>query len=152
MTKQIGPKALTSNLALKPFERLIGEWQIIGSHPYLSGVELRGRASFSWHEGGAFVILHSEIDNEKFPDGVEIFGSDNVSKEYFMLHFDERGVSRRYDVSTEKDGIRWWRDDSEFSQRFSLVIHDDGTMSSTGKMRREGADWEDDLTLVYKRV
>jgi hypothetical protein len=130
----------------------MGEWQITGSHPYFPEVELYGRASFRWYEGGAFVILHYEIDNENFPDGVEIFGSDNVSKEYVMLHFDERCISRRYDVSTEKDGITWWRDDSDFSQRFSLVIHDDGTMMSTGKMRRKGADWEDDLKLFYKRV
>lgn len=152
MTKEIGTKALTSNPALGFFERLIGEWQITGSHPYFPTLELHGRVSFNWHEGGAFVIVHSEIDNEKFPDGVEIFGSDNVSKEYFMMHFDERGISRRYDVSIQSNGIKWWRDSPDFSQMFSLSIQDDNTMTSTGRMQRQGEDWEDDLALVYKRV
>jgi hypothetical protein len=61
MTKAIGFEAFIPNLALKPFEKLLGEWQTTGSHPYFSGVELHGRASFSWHEGGAFIISNSGI-------------------------------------------------------------------------------------------
>jgi len=76
MTKDIGLKALTLNSALKPLERLIGEWQITGFYSYFHGL-----ASFGWREG------------------VEIFGSDNISKEYFMLHPDERDTSRRYGVN-----------------------------------------------------
>jgi len=152
MAKEIGPKALTKNPALKPFTQLIGEWQITGTHPYFPGVELHGRASFNWHEGGAFIIVHSQIDHNEFPDGVEIFGSDNVSKEYFMIHFDERGTSRWYNVSVQPDGIKWWRDNPDFSQAFSLVVQDANTMKSSGKMRQQGKDWEDDLALSYKRM
>jgi len=96
--------------------------------------------------------VHSQIDHNEFPDGVEIFGSDNVSKEYFMIHFDERGTSRWYNVSVQPDGIKWWRDNPDFSQAFSLVVQDANTMKSSGKMRQQGKDWEDDLALSYKRM
>ena len=153
MATKIGSKALVSNPALKPFEVFIGDWQTTGSHPYLPGITLHGRVSFEWLEGGAFLILRAEIDHPKFPDGVEIFGSDDMSKEFFMLHFDERGVSRKYNVAIAGNQLKWWRDEPSFSQRFTISIEDDGNkMASKGEMSREGAAWEDDLALTYKRT
>lgn len=151
MVSKIGTKALIPNPALKDLEFLIGEWEVTGSHPYLPGITLHGRASFEWLEGGAFLILHSDIDNPKFPDGVEIFGSDDNTKEFFMLHFDERGVSRKYNVSLTKNGLSWSRDEPSFSQRFNLRLEDNGQMVSKGEMSRDGAAWEKDLELKYER-
>lgn len=153
MTTQIGNKARIPNLALKPLEVLIGEWQTTSSHPYFPGAHLQGRASFEWLEGGAFLIVRSEIDHPQFPQGIEIFGSDDAAKTYYMLHFDERGVSRKYDVSIEKNQITWWRDDPAFSQRFTLTIEDNGQkLISTGQMSCAGAAWEEDLSLTYTRL
>jgi hypothetical protein len=152
MKKQIGSEAFIPNPALEPFKVLVGEWQTIGSHPYLPGIILHGRTTFDWLEGGAFLIMHSEIDDPNFPSGVAIFGSDDVAKKYFMLSFDERGVSRKYDVTMTGDQLKWWRDDPSFSQRFTIVIEDDSNkMVSTGEMSREGATWEEDLALTYVR-
>jgi len=150
---KIGTKAVTPNPALKPFEVFIGEWMTTGSHPYLPDTVLHGRVSFEWLEGGAFLLLRSEIDEPRFPHGIEIFGSDDVEKKFFMLHFDERGVSRIYNVSMEGNQLKWWRDDPNFSQRMTITIEDDGNkMSSRGKMSRDGGAWEDDLELTYTRV
>jgi len=41
--------------------------------------------------------MRSEIDEPGIPSGVAIVGSDDATGEYFMLYFDERGVSRKYD-------------------------------------------------------
>jgi hypothetical protein len=87
MIMKIGTKALIPNPALKPFEVLIGEWKTTGSHPYLPDTVLHGRVSFEWLEGGAFLLLRSEIDEPRFPHDIEIFGSDDVEKKFFMLHF-----------------------------------------------------------------
>jgi hypothetical protein len=153
MTTKNGSKALIPNRSLKPFKVLIGNWQTTGSHPYLPGVTLQGHTSFDWLEGGAFLIMHAEIENPKFPDGVEIYGSDDESKNFFMLHFDERGISRKYDVSMYGNQLKWWRDDPNFSQRFTLTVEDNGNkMISKGEMSREGAPWEDDLTLNFERL
>lgn len=122
-------------------------------HPYLPGTALHGRTSFSWHEGGAFCIMRSEIDEPEIPSGVAIFGSDDAAGTYFMLYFDERGVSRKYDVTMTGNLLTWQRDEPSFAQRFSITREGDGnTMSGKGEMRRDGAHWEDDLSLTYTRV
>jgi hypothetical protein len=153
MVKKIGAKALIPNAALKPFDIFIGEWETTGSHPYFPNIALHGRASFEWIEGGAFLMVRSEIDEPHFPNGIEIFGSDDVEKKFYMLHFDERGVSRKYDVALDGNKITWWRDDPTFSQRFTMSIEDDGNkIVSSGEMSRNGGAWEKDLELTYRRI
>ena len=88
-----------SNLALKPFGVLVGKWKTIGTHRSLPDTNLHRRTTFEWFENGAFLMMRSEIDDERFPNGIAIFGSDNVAGEYFQLYFDERGVSRKYKVT-----------------------------------------------------
>src|SRR5258708_3628175 len=128
MATKIGVKALIPNPALKPFAVLIGQWQTTGSHPYLPGTVLHGRTSFEWLEGGAFLIMRSEIDEPRFPNGIEIFGSDDLAKKFFMFHFDERGVSRKFDVTVAENHFTWWRDEPSFSQRNVVAIENDGNM------------------------
>jgi len=89
----IGAKALSTNPALKPLEFLVGEWRTTGSHPEFSGQTLFGRASFAWHEGGACLIMRTQIDDPQIPNGVAIIGSDDVAGTFAMIYFDERGVS-----------------------------------------------------------
>lgn len=150
--QKIGSEALIPNEALKPFGVLIGEWQTTGSHPLVPGVMLHGRTSCEWIEGGAFLLMRSEIDEPNFPSGIVIIGSDDEAKKYFMLYFDERGVSRKYDVAITGNKLTWWRDDPSFSQRFILLINEDGhTMTGTGEMSREGAAWEKDISLTFTR-
>jgi hypothetical protein len=149
---KIGTKASIPNPALSPFAVLIGDWQFTGSHPYLPGIVLNGRASFEWLDGGAFLIMHSEIDDPQFPDGIEIFGSDDVAKKFFMLHFDQRGTSRKFDVTISGNKLVWKRDDPSFSQRCTMTIEDNGKrIVSKGEMSKDGAAWEQDLKLIYTR-
>ncbi len=147
------PKAAIPNPALEPLSILIGEWKTVGKHPFMPGKVLHGHTSFKWLEGGAFMIMHSSIEQDEFPEGIAIFGSDNSSEEYSMIYFDERKISRKY-ISTLKNKIwKWWRNDPEFSQRVICTIADDGnTIVSTGEMSRNGGPWEKDLELTYTRV
>ena len=70
-----------------------------------------------------------------------------------MLYFDERNVSRKYEVSIERHGLRWQRSSPGFSQQMVLTIAADGkTISSKGEMSREGGAWEPDLELNYLRI
>jgi hypothetical protein len=151
MADKIGSKAIIPNPALKPFELLIGEWQTTGAHPFMPDTELHGRALFQWIEGGAFLMMRSEVDHPKIPDGIEIFGSDDKSGTYYILHFDERGTSRKYDVSINETQLKWWRNDSDFSQRFTMDIQKD-KLVSYGEMARDGGEWEKDLSLTYKKL
>ena len=140
------------NPALQPFQVLIGKWKATGTHPYLPNKALQGKASFEWLEDGAFIIMRSEIQDEHIPKGVAIFGSDDSKGKYYMLYFDDRGVSRKYNISMDDKEWKWWRDDSEFSQRFTVTISDDGmTMKSKGEMKKGNSEWEADLSLTYTK-
>lgn len=151
--KSLAQKAAIPNPLLEPFGTLIGEWETVGSHPYLPGMLLHGRTSFHWIEDGAFLMMRSENDEGKIPSGIAIFGSDAAAGELFMLYFDERKVSRKYEVSFQDKVLKWWRNDPAFSQRFTCKITDhDDTMVGKGEMCKDGTDWEKDLELTYKRV
>jgi hypothetical protein len=70
-----------------------------------------------------------------------------------MLYFDERGVSRKYDVVVSGNAIRWWRDAPSFSQRYTWTIEDGGrVIKGKGELSRDGSTWEDDLQLTYTRI
>lgn len=146
-------EASIPNPALEPLSVLIGEWDMVGAHPLIPETTLHGRTSFEWLEGGAFVIMHSEIDEPGVPTGVSIFGSDDATGEYFMLYFDERKVSRKYDASFKDNTMKWWRNAPGFLQRMTCTVADDGnTIVSKGELSRDGVVWEPDLELTYKRL
>ena len=146
-------KASKPNPALKVFEILIGEWKSTGTHPYVPDKILHGHASFKWIEGGSFMCMHAEVDEPNFPNGIAVFGSDDNTEEYFMLYFDERSVSRKYDVSFKNNILNWWRNTPEFSQRYTWTFSNDGnTIVSKGELSKDGGEWEKDLEQTFTRI
>ena len=153
MTLSSKHEASISNPALQPFGILIGTWNTTGTHGLVPDTILHGRTSFEWLEHGAFLIMRSEIDDPRFPRGIAIFGSDDAEGEYYKLTFDERGVSRRYDVSLHENVLKWWRNAPGFAQRYTHTIVDDGrTIIGKGELSKDGVSWEKDLDLTYTRV
>ncbi|MDB5672692.1 MAG: hypothetical protein JWO25_3651 [Alphaproteobacteria bacterium] len=148
----IGAKALIANPALQPLEFLIGEWRTSGSHPLLPGKILHGRTAFAWHEGGAFLIMRSEVDAPQFPDGVAIIGSDDVAGTFAMTYFDERGISRLLEVAPGDRTVTWRRENPEFSQSLTISAEPGGDrLISKGKMSEKGGPWVDDLSQIFER-
>ena len=146
----IGAGAERRNPALDLLAPLLGGWSTSGTHPLLTDVELRGRASFEPLHGGAFVLMRTEVDHPEIPDGAGVFGSDGDGR-CFLLYFDARPVSRRYEVAATDDGLLWWRDDPAFSQRNRIDVRPDG-LRTVGEMSRDGGPWEPDLQLAYRRA
>ncbi len=141
------------NTALSHLDRAIGAWTVTGSHPYLPGRALPGRVTFERIEQGAFIRMHSKMDDLEFPEGVALFGTDGDDGTCTMLYFDERGVARRYDVVFHDDGFSWSRNAPKLAQTFRVTIAPDGrTMNGEGRMKKEGAEWEADLSLSYVRA
>lgn len=146
-------EAAIPNPRLQGLTVLVGTWTTVGTHPLVPGKTFHGRTTFSWIEGGAFLAMHSQIDEPEIPSGIAIFGSDDTSGECSMLYFDERGVSRRYHTVLEGNEWRWWRDAADFSQRFTGTLSaDNRTIVSRGEYSRDGGPWEPDLALTYHRV
>ncbi len=146
-------KATIPNPALQPFAVLIGEWTTVGTHALLPETTLHGHSSFSWIEGGAFLKWNSEVKHKDIPASIAIFGSDDATKEFFMLYFDERKVSRKYEVSFQDGVLKYWRNAPQFSQRYTWTIAEDGnTIIGKGELSKDGKAWEKDLDLIYTRV
>jgi hypothetical protein len=141
------------NPALATLERAVGPWAVTGSHPYLPGRILRGLVRFERIDGGAFLRMHSKMDDPEIPEGVAIFGTDDADNACTMLYFDIRGVARTYAVTLHADGFAWSRDAPELTQRYRVTIADNGdTMQGEGTMKKSGQTWEPDLRLSYVRA
>lgn len=153
MNQPLMQEASLPNPALDPFKVLIGTWHTTGAHPLIPDTILHGRASFEWLEGGAFLMMRTEIDEPGVPSGIAIIGSDDSTGEYFMLYFDERGVSRKYEVTLQGNIWKWWRNAPGFFQRFEGALVEGGnTIIGKGEYSKDGLSWEKDLELTYKRV
>ena len=135
------------------FRPLIGVWTTEGHHTMMPGVALHGRTSFEWHEGGAFVLMRTEIDEPGIPSGLAIIGSDDEAGALTMLYFDERTVSRRFEVETSDGAVRWWRTAPGFSQRYVLTMSPDGdTLRGESSLSTDDSTWARDLALSYTRT
>jgi hypothetical protein len=152
MTTPIGSEAQRLNPALEPLTVLLGDWRTTGTHPLVPGTTLHGRTSFTWHEGGAFILMRSEIDEPGIPSGVAVIGSDNAAGTFTMIYFDERAISRRYTVEVGHGEVSWHRDETGFAQRMVFTIASDGSrLHAKVTMSHDDGPWEDDLQLTYER-
>ncbi len=141
------------NPALNALGQLVGEWKTVGTHPAVADKVLTGKASFQWIEGGAFLRWYAEVEEEGFPAGIAIFGSDDATGELFMLYFDERKVSRKYEVSVEDNVVKWWRNGLGFSQRYTWTVTDSGnTIVGKGELSKDGTTWKNDLDQTFTRI
>lgn len=153
MAKSAKHEAAIPNPRLRPLSILVGEWTTVGSHPGIPNTILHGHAAFEWIEGGAFLRMHWEIDEPGIPSAIVIFGSDDDLDTFFMLYFDERGVSRKHEMTMRDNIWHYWRNAPGFSQRFTGTFGNNGnTIVGVGELSRDGSTWEPDLQLTYTRV
>ena len=149
----IANEAEIHNPRLDAFKPFIGVWNTVGHHSMIAGVTLHGRTSIDWHEGGGFVCVRSDVVEDKIPSAISIIGSDDASSRLTMSYFDERGVSRRFDVEVAGNEIRWWRTALGFSQRFVLTIAADRkTMDGVSSLSKDDKTWEQDMEVSYTRA
>ena len=145
-------KAAIPNSLLKPLSRLVGEWDVVGIHRLLADT-LHGQATFEWLEGGAFLRMLWKIEAPEIPDAIAIFGSDDATEGYFMLYFDERDVSRKYEMTLSDKAWKYWRDAPGFSQRFTGTFADDGNLiNGVWGLSEDDSTWKRDVELTYTRV
>ncbi len=147
-------EAAIPNPALEALSVLVGEWTTTGSHPLMEGVTLHGHVSFEWIEGGAFLLQRSEIEEPRVPSSLTLISRDDHEAGFSMLYFDERGVSRIYQMTLGDNVWRFWRNVPGFSQRFTGTFADGGaTIVGVGEMLEDdGKGWKGDLELTYRKI
>lgn len=139
--------------SIKPFDVLIGEWTMVGSHPQLPSA-LHGHSSFEWLRKGALLAWHFDwAHGQEIPSAYSIIGHDDAQEPCSMLYTDERGVARIYQMSL-KDGVwKMWRESPDFSQRMTGTFSDNGnTIIWRGELSRDGVAWEPDLSVTFTRT
>jgi hypothetical protein len=148
--------------ALGRLEALVGEWELqafMGGQP----VPGRGRTTFEWLEGGAFLVQHADVEygdgappewvaNSPFPV-TTIIGLDDATEQFSMLWADARAIYRVYQMSLRDSVWKVWRDAPGFFQRFTGTFGEDGkTITGGWELSRDGSSWEPDLDVTYTKV
>jgi hypothetical protein len=156
---------LAAESRLRPLDRLVGRWRSEATHPSLPDVVVSGTMSAEWLEGRRFLILRTTNEHPAFPDAISIVGFSDVDRaaeptaaaadqptQLSMHYFDSRGVSRVYDTLVDAATWRLWRHAPGLSQTFVGEFADDGdTVFGLWRMCEDGANWTDDLRVVYRR-
>lgn len=138
--------------SLKQFDVLIGEWDMVGTHPIIPS-PVKGHSSFEWLRDNALLSWHFDWEQGPgIPNAYSVIGHDDAVEACSSLYTDERGVSRIYQMTLEGGIWKMWRDTADFSQRMTGTLSDDrNTITVRGELSKDGSTWEQDLNVTYTR-
>ena len=144
------------NPALKDLEILAGNWDMVLSNASFlpnSSDTITGQISIAWLESGAFLVMYMGSKPLVTPDATWLISRDASALHYTALYYDNRKVSRVYEMSFS-DGIwRMWRNSADFSQRFEGQLSDDGnSITARWEKSSNGSTWEHDFDVTYTKV
>jgi hypothetical protein len=158
---------MTTEPALEPLNRLVGNWTTEATHPATPGLVVRGTVEVTWLEGERFLIQRARTDHPQFPDSISIVGNMDRDRaedapttgsklapprSLSMHYFDSRGVFRVCETSFEGGVWRIWRNAPGFSQRFTGTFsHDGDTIEGRWELCQDDVKWESDLEITYRR-
>jgi hypothetical protein len=142
--------------ALEPFA---GMWEVEARFPAREPPVVRGTSTFGWLLGHRFLVQRAQTDHPQAPDSEMIIAPDpGLPAGYRAHYFDSRGVVRLYEMSF--DGREWTLARTapdftplDFAQRFVGTFSEDGaTIAGRWETSPDGADWQPDFELVYRRT
>jgi hypothetical protein len=146
--KQSNWKSTDKNPDLKKLEIFIGDWKISASHPFIHN-PITGKVNFSWFNGESFLVMSTDFEQSGPPNSTAVIGSDDKAEKLSMLYFDERGVSRIYEVKINDNILEMRRDFPGFSQRYKGIIKDNGnTIESAWELCEDDINWKKDLEIT----
>jgi len=146
------------NPSLKEIEFLIGVWDIeLTNASFLpdSSKKVIFSVHYEWKADGSVIAVQQKNEESKKapPEANWIIGRDQDSDQYTVLYFDNRGVSRVYQMSFKSNNWEMWRDNPGFSQRFEGVVSEDRkTIEAKWEKSIDGGkNWEHDFNMTYRR-
>lgn len=135
---------------------LIGSWTMELSNALFlpdPKATIQGSVTFEWIEDGGFLIIRQGIKGSGMPWSEWLVGRDENVQDYIVLYFDDRGVSRVYQMSFAKGVWKIWRNSPKFSQRFiGKVSKDEKTIKASWEKSTDGKKWEHDFDIIYRRA
>ncbi len=144
------------NPALQELEILVGDWKMeLANASFLpsSSETVTGHASVEWLEEGAFLVMYMGSRPLGTPDAIWLISRDASTPNYVVLYYDNRKVSRVYEMSFLDGTWKMWRNSPDFSQRFEGKVSDDGnTITAHWEKSSNGSTWEHDFDVTYRKV
>lgn len=150
--------------ALARLDVFVGEWLVearFPGQPATPDVPASGPAGRSWFEwalGRQFLVQRTEIPVPGAPASLAIISADLRTGAYAQHYYDSRGVTRVYAMTLAGGVWTLTRESAdftplEFGQRFTGTFSPDhGTISGAWDKRPDGAGWERDFALTYRRA
>ena len=152
----IRSKSPQPNPALRDLEVLIGTWEMeLSNAAFLPdrSATVKGEASFQWLEHGAFLIMRMGGDPSNSPGAIWLINRDESSPVYKVFYYDDRKVSRIYEMSFSDNLWKLWRQSQNFSQRFEGKFSKDGNkISAKWEKSEDGQNWQHDFDITYSRM
>lgn len=145
-----------SNPALQDLQILIGRWEMeLSNAEFLPNpsATVKGNVSFEWLEDGAFLIMRMGDRVSEAPSAIWLMHRDDANSDYKAFYYDDRKVSRIYEMSFSNNIWKLWRDAPEFSQRFEAHLSRDGNqILAKWEKSTDGQTWEHDFDITYTRL
>jgi len=145
--------SLEHNPALRRLGVLVGDWDMeLSGASFLPDpqAKIHGPTSFKWNEHGAFLVMHQ--GEKRVPQATWLIGRDESTDLFKVLYFDDRGVSRIYEMSFENGEWKMWRNMRGFSQRFHGILSENhNTITAEWEKSDDGRKWEHDFYVRYTR-
>jgi hypothetical protein len=137
------------NKGLGALEPLIGEWEFTMYNAwFLESMDTKvvGKTIVERiHD--SFIVVRQETDGK--PDDIWVIGYSDAQGKYELFYYDQRGVSRIFDMSF--DGKRWTfsREDKDFYQRFIAEVSLNKIQARTEASEDKGKTWRKDFDMTY---
>lgn len=151
-----GSNVSNPNPALRDLEILIGKWGMeLSNAAFLPdpSATVKGNAVFEWLEDAAFLIMRMGDNPSKSQGAIWLINRDESSPDYKVFYFDDRKVSRIYEMGFADQVWKLWRDSPGFSQRFAgRIDHDGNRILAKWEKSNDGQTWEHDFDVMYTRI
>lgn len=140
------------NAKLERLDFLVGTWDVTLSDAWFlepAGTQVAGRATVQWLQD-AFLVLELAFDGGS---GYQVvIGHHDAHDAYVALYHDERGVSRKFDMTFDENMWTLDREDPDFYQRFVSTATPDRIAGRWEASEDEGRTWRKDYDLTFIRV
>ena len=138
------------NNALAALEPLIGNWEYTMYNCWFlesMDTKVKGFTTIS-RIHGSFVLIQSSNADKK-PQDIWIIGYSDPQEKYQMLYYDQRGVSRIFNMTFDGKRAFFWREDKDFYQRITIDIKANGLYSIAEASEYQGRTWRKDLEMDF---
>ncbi len=143
------------NPLLADLEFLVGDWDMTLSNASFLGDPnqvVAAKTEIRPSEAGMLLVMRQVSEAGGPPVASWVIGRDASRNEYTVLYTDDRPVSRVYAMTFDGVELRIWRDDPDFSQRFSARASGDRrSLEGHWERRTSEEQWEHDFDVVYSR-